>query len=387
VIQRQPSHPTPNVPRFSSAPRAPAWPTRGNGLMSTELIESARWRVQLELAPAEIAFVYRHGLARGAEVCRSGTQDWRPLVTTPELRQAIAKRARRAAVSQPALAALMLAQSTAITDPGLAKLFLVPRPPHVPKSVPPPPPPVPKTASVASAVVERELPGFPMPDESGDGSASEQTELSVLAPRQLLPPLPVPLARRSRALAVLHARPLELSLVAAVAVFVTFAVSAWALHVPKATALASRIKASIENENAHEQRAVPPPEPPIAHTIPVISFGDLPLESGAFRVAAPESASSLSAPRRAQFSPSSAPDRGALARALAHAARSAQACGGTSVNTQVVVTFAPSGGVRDVHFNAPPAQALRSCILRAVARSQVTPFTGAPITVSKTLRW
>ena len=126
MIYSQPSASKPRNARAAASPRRPV-AGRRTAASRPELLES-RWRVQLELAPAEIAFVYQKGLARGAEVCLRGTHEWRPLVTTPELRAALSTG------EDPSLAALSLTRRAPRQTPKSA-----PPPPPVSKSSPPPP--------------------------------------------------------------------------------------------------------------------------------------------------------------------------------------------------------------------------------------------------------
>ena len=380
-----------------------------------DLADGGRWKVQLELAPAEIAFVYRRGLARGAEVCKRGTEEWRPLVTTPELHDALAQRASLAEmidVAPPPGSALTLNQTLAISDPSLAALFLPrrsqqvlksappPPPPAVSKSTPPPPlppplvsksappPPLPTTETLTPVVAERAplMRTHAAPDW-------EDTPLSPLRIMPLLPPLlPPPLATpgSERVTAVLHARPVELSVVAAIAVVLTLAITALTLRAeaPKLNALYS---ASSRSTRAPAPRAARPAEPRAAtpSTIPVVFWHDLPVEGGRVEAGISGLARAQSAPAlmRPAAATNAGPNRASLARALGAAAAAARHCGDGPVSAQVVVTFAPSGVARDIHFTSPPPIALRSCVLNALARARLAPFQGEPVTVSKTLRW
>jgi len=97
-------------------------------------------------------------------------------------------------------------------------------------------------------------------------------------------------------------------------------------------------------------------------------------------------------PRRARSSrpdrAESPADRTELARALGRAARVARGCGPGPVDTQILVTYAPSGAVRFIHFAAsPPPAAMQSCVLNAVARSRVPAFDGPALSVLKTMSW
>lgn len=307
---------------------------------------NARWKVQLSLAPAEIALVYKQGLARGAEVCRQGTHEWRPLVTTPELRTALAA--------------------------GRGLITLARRPVKKPVSVAPPPP----------AVVKRE-------------SAAEFTQtfrplvMPRVAPAPMNGPLPPlrplpPLSRLPRAKMmsfaslVRHARPAELALVAGAAVLLTWSTS---LLMHRGHAL----KSARTSHDRMALQSTPVVDSPAAASfgpgaaIPVVAVRDLPVEGQrGLRGAA---TAGVAAPHASGM-------RAQLARALSNASVAAQSCGPGPVNTQIVATFAPSGVARAIHFGAgaPPA-ALRSCVLNAIARARISPFEGEPVTVSKTLRW
>jgi hypothetical protein len=378
--------------------------------------------VQLELAPSEIAFVYRKGLARGAEVCRRGTHEWRPLVTTPELRDALAKRASLAEMidfAPPAGAALTLSQTLAITDPALAALFLARRapqlpktapppplsksspPPPLPRSSPPPPPlltvsaePVPVATSVAAPAGVMLPPPLVRTDSVPDWEDTPLIPLRVepLRVEPLLPPTRVTLS--SLAPATLHARPIELSVVALLAMLLTLGVTAITLRAeaPRLTALVSSVtRAAPHAAGPSSLRAA---EAPVKSTIPVVSLHDLPVLSGGSAAALSSSgsgaaASALGAARVMSRSGASSagPDRAGLARALGAAAAAARSCGAGPVTAQVLVTFGPSGVARNIHFTTAPPIALRSCVLNAVARTRIAPYTGDLVTVSKTLRW
>ena len=337
------------------------------------------WRVQLELAPSEIGLVYRQGLARGAEVCRRGSHDWRPLLTTPELHAALVARAswpelEPSSDSSALTAQVTVSQRLAIRDPALAALLLVPaRPTVLPVPFPPPPPvlapgPAARSArslldSISDSAVTEPMPArLPFIDTEASGLAASFTAPPPVAPRV-----------RSR----------ELTLVAAVSVLATLAVVVFAqrashwgeVRAPisdaRSAPVAGPALAVVRPMTAAE--ALPTP------SIPVIRVADLPVES------APGQASRLSLPAR--FA-SGGWNRAEVARALVRAGASARRCGKGPVHAQVVATFAPSGVPRALHFgsSAPPA-VLRSCVLNAVARARVAPFLGAPLTVSKFLSW
>jgi hypothetical protein len=377
--------------------------------------------VQLELAPSEIAFVYRKGLARGAEVCRRGTHEWRPLVTTPELRDALAKRASLAEmidVAPPAGAALTLSQTLAITDPALAALFLARRAPQLPKTAPPPPPalsksspppPLPRSAPPPPVItVSAELAPAPavapaavmLPPPLVRTDSVPDWEDTPLIPLRIEPlrvePLlpPTRLTLSSLAPATLHARPLELSVVALLAMLLTLAVTAVTLRAeaPRLTALVSSVTRAAPH--AASPSSLRASETLAKSTIPVVSLRDLPVQGGGYAAALLSSSASMSpgalgATRVASRSGASSlgPDRAGLSRALASAAAAARSCGAGPVTAQVVVTFGPSGVARNIHFTTAPPVAMRSCVLNAVARTRIAPYTGDLVTVSKTLRW
>jgi hypothetical protein len=397
-----------------------------------DLGEVSRWKVQLELAPSEIAFVYRKGLARGAEVCRRGTHEWRPLVTTPELREALAARASLAEMIEqvpPPGSALTLSQTLAISDPSLSALMLAQRSTHLPKSTPPPPPPavgkstpppaaLANDAAPASTLVNADtLPALRQPKPLINRDSVPDWEDTPLLPVRILPPpaeqrlapppnrlrLPPTAAERLETLpsvrtrvdqrsepVVVHARPIELWLSAAVAVVVTLLVTAVTLRAeaPRLNTLISTSARPTHPPPRAPRPAAPRDSAPSA--IPVVYFHDLPVEGGraAFMSASPQASQATSHGAAASHSaPSAGPDRASLARALGSAAAAARSCGDGPVSAQVVVTFGPSGVARNIHFSAPPPVALRTCVLNAVARTHVAPFSGEPVTVSKTLRW
>lgn len=306
-----------------------------------------RWKVQLELAPAEIALVYRQGLARGAEVCRRGTHEWRPLVTTPELRPALVGRSswpdiEHAVLRPPALPSI---PDSAVTLP-LVKHTL-------------PPPPV-----------------FPPPLSAQDSHSELPAAVTSVPPP---------------ALAQRHARSSELSLVAVLSFAATLGAALLAQHASHWTEARAKITSARQGSAPPAHPASPGPVQASvwnasgATSAPVVTVHDLPLEQ---RAALAGGAPIKAAARGASAAPPSGGGRGDFARAMAQAARSAQGCGEGPVHTQVVATFAPSGVPSSVHFgSAPPPAALRSCVLSAVARSRVSPFEGEPVTVSKTLSW
>ena len=344
--------------------------------------------MQLDLAPAEIAFVFRQGLAHGAEVCRRGSHEWRPLVTTPELQRLLALRA---------------------SSPELLESLMTRPPRQAPKSAPPPPPPLIEPTTVPTLAVPVPAPRMDsIPDWEDTLPRSRHVVAVSATPEPLHTPLtpaaivePAPARTQSEAPTSLavesasvfargHARPLELSLVAVAAVGITLAFSAFILRAsapnPRTlTTVVTLPAAHAENANAESSSSVSgaAPESAAPSGIPVVTVRDLPFEGGKASVST-RLASAVSA---ARYDPSSGPNRASLARALGGAAAAARNCGAGPVTAQVVVTYAPSGVARNIHFTSAPPIAMRSCVLNAVARAHVPPFVGDPVTVSKTLRW
>ncbi|MGC4094003.1 MAG: hypothetical protein QM756_40060 [Polyangiaceae bacterium] len=82
------------------------------------------------------------------------------------------------------------------------------------------------------------------------------------------------------------------------------------------------------------------------------------------------------------------PDRASMNKALSLASASASTCADGPEKGRVQVTFSPSGGVQGVRLVQSFGDAsINSCVLRAMGRAHVTPFTGDAITVTKTLAW
>lgn len=313
-----------------------------------------RWKVQLELAPAEIALVYRQGLARGAEVCRRGTHEWRPLVTTPELRTALVGRSSWPDIEHAVLAPPPLPSfpDSAVTQP-------------LPRSLPP-------------------APVLPEPLAARDTQSELPPPAVTSVPPPALSAAGSPLAR--------HARSSELSLVAVLSFAATLGAALLAQHASHWTEVRAQIDAARPASSPpHPVATTGTAQPSVSNAslasgAPVVLLHDLPLEQrGGAAPAVPFKGTGRGV---ASAAGSSGGGRGDFARAMANAARSAQSCGEGPVHTQVVATFAPSGAPSSVHFgSAPPPAALRSCVLSAVARTRVSPFEGEPVTVSKTLSW
>ena len=288
-----------------------------------------------------------------------------------------------------------------IKDNSLAALLALPHPVAThPVVVPPPPPPVvvthdgpllemqlppprPVAESIPESAVTHPLP-HPLPALSAPPTAlpvfslptaaeSEVPAATITAARSYAPPTP------------LHARSVELSVVAVLSVLITLAFSFTAQRAAHWGEARAKITPSLHSEAATAPPAFGVSPNPVqvatlSASIPVVPLRQLPVQGGG-------AGSRGSGALAAQASGSGA-NRGELVRALAGVASAARSCGPGPVQTQVVATFGPSGLPSDVHFGggAPP-RALRSCVLRAVSRARITPFSGAPVTVSKNLSW
>lgn len=85
---------------------------------------------------------------------------------------------------------------------------------------------------------------------------------------------------------------------------------------------------------------------------------------------------------------SEGPDRDSMAKALSLASASASTCSDGPERGRVAVTFAPSGSVQGVRLIQNFGDAsVNSCVLRAMGRAHVAPFSGDSVTVTKTLSW
>ena len=80
-------------------------------------------------------------------------------------------------------------------------------------------------------------------------------------------------------------------------------------------------------------------------------------------------------------------DRGGARRALISAAQRVAYCGEGPISGSVVVTFVPSGFVRNVSLATLVGENVRAdCVLRAFQAVRITPYSGAPVTASKSFR-
>jgi hypothetical protein len=90
----------------------------------------------------------------------------------------------------------------------------------------------------------------------------------------------------------------------------------------------------------------------------------------------------------AESQSSGAPDRHAMAQAVARASGAAAGCGESPQSGRVTLTFSASGNVQSVQLLQSFGEAtVNSCVLRAMGRAHVHAFNGDAITVQKTLSW
>jgi hypothetical protein len=86
--------------------------------------------------------------------------------------------------------------------------------------------------------------------------------------------------------------------------------------------------------------------------------------------------------------PTAGPDKAAIAKAVNRAAASAATCDAGPQSGRAQITFAPSGNVASVSLIQPFSDnAVNGCVLRALGRAHVPPFTGNPVSVRKGLSW
>jgi hypothetical protein len=263
-------------------------------------------------------------------------------------------------------------------DPALSALLALPLPVTTHSViVPPPPPPV----IVTLPQLEPELPTTPF---AAPLPQSAETPLPVFKlPLNLgsVPPVSVP----ARAVPLeSHARSFELSIVAVLSVLITLAFSFAAQLAAHWGEARATIVQSPRGEAAPEAAGASlAPSPAPASTrgaeIPVVPLRQLPVESNG---------AALRASAFATTGAGAGASRSELVRALAGVAQGARSCGSGPVQAQIVATFGPTGLPGNVHFGSgAPPPALRSCVLRAVSRARITPFSGPPVTVSKSLSW
>jgi hypothetical protein len=314
-----------------------AQPSRAEQLVPSvpPLAPSDRWSVRLELIDDDVAKLYGQGLARGALVWKKGMIEWRPLLITPELTS--------------------LLRRTRIT---------------LTESSPPPEPSDPVTSPRLPAPARLPSEVAFSTDESGRRVPLTVSPLAIDV-EPAAPTAPIPWRRR-----------FEVS-GAALAGFAL----AWLAHssvTPDAPAPTNLpLVAAAAPVTAPVTRAAPAPQPTVASSIPLVAVSDLPVlgESG--------SAVSGRALPRGTSGPNSSgdgPSRAELVGALSRVAGAASGCGERGGPVRLVMTFTNSGVARSIQVSGRdlPA-ATRSCIIGAASRARVGAFSGATVTVSKTL--
>ena len=299
------------------------------------LAPSDRWSVRLELLDNDVAKLYGQGLARGALVWKKGMVEWRPLLITPELTNLL----RRTRITLPE-SSPRAEPSDPVTSPRL------PAPARVPSGVTFSPNesgrPVPLTVAPLAIDVEPTAPAAPVSWRRRfevAGAALGGFALAWLAHSAVTPQV---------------AAPTNLPVAAA------------------AAAVAGPVA-----------RADAAPQPTAPSSIPLVAVSDLPLLGGA------GSAAPGRAPARGTSVPSSngdGPSRAELVGALSRVAGAASGCGERGGPVRLVMTFTNSGVARSIQVSGSdlPA-ATRSCIIGAASRARIGAFSGAAVTVSKTL--
>jgi hypothetical protein len=290
----------------------------------------------LELVDDDVAKLYGQGLARGALVWKKGMIEWRPLLITPELTNLLRRTRVTLSGSSPPPE-----PSEPVTSPRL------PPPARVPSEIPISTNEygrrVPLTVSPLAIDVEPTAATAPIPwrrrFEVG-GAALAGFALAWLAHSSVTPEV---------------AAPTSLPMVAA------------------AAAVADPARA-----------AAPAQQPTAASSIPRVAVSDLPL------LGVTDSDARGKAMARATSAASrgsgEGPSRAELVGALSRVAGAASGCGERGGPVRLVMTFTNSGVARSIQVSGadlPPAT--RSCIIGAASRARVGAFSGAAVTVSKTL--
>jgi len=125
--------------------------------------------------------------------------------------------------------------------------------------------------------------------------------------------------------------------------------------------------------------------------MPTLTIADLPLltaTGGTTRVS-PASTTPTTSTTSVAASRSPAadgPSRAELVSALSQVGRAAGSCGERSGPVRVIVSFANSGVAKSIRVSGENlARETRSCLIAAASRARISPFSGDPVTVSKTL--
>lgn len=371
---------------------------------------ASRWHIELELDREQIARLYRLGLANGAVVWRDGLPDWRPLLEASELREAIdALKARAPSSMKSALRRATVDRIANMSRPSANRAVVTPARKRMTTD--------PALRLYASLNRRRS------PPDTIEFNPAPKITVAPLAPVALAAPIgPAPISISPVAARDTQRRFTILTLIAtALAAIALTALIFWLgpLRAARQDALAQQKQAAALLLAAKARPAVTAAPKPVAVPAPPapesrsqvstpsekpISVLSLATESPAG--ATPRTASAQPKSRtqasggtrsppakseRAERTPSmesqeqTGPDRKKIARALSTAAGAAADCGvGGSV--RVIATFGTSGIVRSAAFDGPlPELTDRSCVLRAISRAKIPPFSGDPISVRKTV--
>jgi hypothetical protein len=338
---------------------------------------SKAWKVELELEPEQIAQLHRQGLARGALVRKHGSEEWRPLLATPELLPALSK----AGEPQPKPLGEIEFETPTRSLKVAARLT---------RPAPPPPPlelclaPVVPRLRLDSIPdwndVSTRLIGLPTSATVAPATIASPIGLSRLPASSTIAPTTIESQAEPR---TVHARPLELSLAVAASVVLTLLASFGVLHLNQSSAQHALASAASVSPAKPAQLPSATSAPSLqAPSVPVVSVRDLPTEAKRTAPAAEESAKAADTETAPPFY------EAALDKALDQAARDASVCGASPMTAPAEITFAQTGVVRFVRFTTTLPQApVRACALKAVARARIPAFKGDVITVSKTLSW
>lgn len=396
------------------------------------------WHVHLELQPEELITLHRLGFTGGALAWREGMPEWQPIKVEQGARDS-SPPDKEDSLPQPIpLTRRSNSSSGSVTsiDRRRASLFNSGRPstppialavahkserPRPELMLPPPPPidarPPTELTVVNAARADSQSWLKPDPSRSPISAVREQQPPSI-------PPLALEARPRTR---TVGARALWLGAAALVALSASNGalVSAllWSLRHEAVRPAASAARAVLAAPPANSGAECPAPaasaSASVNRALPV-SVEQLPLASAASerasaehahaRSAAPAQSASRSAStrksagraalaeeatpaRRAESSASppttpGAIDRRALAQAVARAASAASSCGDGPEKGRVALTFSPSGSVQSAQLEQPFGEpGINSCVLRAMGRARVRPFTGEAVTVHKTVSW
>ena len=351
----EPSASKPRNVRIATTSYTPEW--EDTVRLQPSASGAKAWKVQLELEPEQIALLHSQGLARGALVRRDGSEEWRPLLATPELLRVLSKGGEL----QPM--PLDIEFETPTRSLKVTTLKVTTRPT-------PPPPPVELCVELVVPQLRRDS----IPDWNDVPTGPIRLPVS-----STISPATIESQAEPR---TAHARPLKLSVAVAATLVLALLGGFGVLRLSRSSAQhAPASSAPVSAAKPAQQPSAATAPSPLASSVPVVSVRDLPTEAKRTGLAAEASAKTVVTTTGSAFDE-------VLDKALEQAARDASACGASPMTAPVVVTFAPTGMVRFVRFaTAVPEPPVRACALRAVARTRIPAFKGDGITVSKTLNW